>query len=124
MMFARRMLKWITINKERFAVGGDQSSGRKKINSLNTDFGNLILSNQVSSQQLIALAVCFRGLLTQLMCTPYENREGWRVLAVRHRGTIYLHKDETEEAKRQRLQVVVIFSKAISNHWILSTLFS
>jgi len=81
------MLKWITINKERFAVGGDKSSGRKKeINSLNTDF------------------VCFRGLLTQLMCTPYENREGWRVLAVRHRGTIYLHKDETEEAKRQRLQ--------------------
>ena len=119
------MLKWITINKERFAVGGDKSSGRKKINSLNTDFGNLILPNQVSSQQLYALAVCFRGLLTQLMCTPYENREGWRVLAVRHRGTIYLHKDETEEAKRQRLQVVVvIFSKAISNHWILSTLFS
>ena len=109
------MLKWIKIYKGRFAVGGDKSSGQK-INSLNTDFGNLILSNQVSSQQLIALAVCFRGLLTQLMCTPYENREGWRVLAVRHRGTIYLHKDETEDAKRQRMQVVVIFSKAISNH--------
>ena len=42
------------------------------------------------------------------MCTPYENREGWRVLAVRHRGTVYLHKDETEEAKRRRLQVLII----------------
>lgn len=81
-----RMLKWITINKDKFVVGSETSGGQQKIKTLNTDF------------------VCFRGLLTQLMCTPYENREGWRVLAVRHRGTVYLHKDETEGAKRQRLQ--------------------
>ena len=45
-MFEHRMLKWITINKGKFVVGSDQSSGQKKeINSLNTDFGNLILCN-------------------------------------------------------------------------------
>ncbi len=31
-----------------------------------------------------------------LMCSPYETREEWLVSAIKHKGTIYLHKEETE----------------------------
>lgn len=80
------LLRWITINGDRFAAPVSTAPPPKTtLVGLNTDF------------------VCYRGLLTQLMCTPYENREGWKVLAVRYRGTVYLHKDETEEARGQRL---------------------
>ena len=34
--------------------------------------------------------VCFRGLLTVLIYTPYENQEGWRILATKFQNTIYL----------------------------------
>lgn len=45
----------------------------------------------------------FSGLLTTLCCCPFEQRDGFRVLASKFRNTIYLHKDETEEQKRQRM---------------------
>ena len=34
--------------------------------------------------------VCFRGLLTVLIYTPYENQEGWKILATKFQNTIYL----------------------------------
>ena len=36
--------------------------------------------------------VCYRGLLTTLLCSPYEGKEGWEVTAARWRGTIYLRQ--------------------------------
>lgn len=48
--------------------------------------------------------VCFRGLLTMLICTPYETRDDWIICASKWKGTIYLCAFETEDAKRQRLQ--------------------
>ena len=36
------------------------------------------------------------------MCSPFEPREDWRVTAVKFRGTIYLHKEETREQRDQR----------------------
>lgn len=47
--------------------------------------------------------VCFRGLLRLLMCTPYENRDPWIILATKYRGTIYLCSYETENHKEERL---------------------
>lgn len=43
--------------------------------------------------------VCFRGLLRLIMCTPYENRENWIILATKYKGTIYLCAQETDEKK-------------------------
>lgn len=45
--------------------------------------------------------VCFRGLLRLIMCTPYENKENWIILATKFKGTIYLCAEETDE-KRTR----------------------
>lgn len=46
--------------------------------------------------------VCFRGLLRILMCTPYEYREPWTIVASKFKGTIYLWAPETEKRKNDR----------------------
>ena len=75
----KMMLKWILQNPKRFLVN------QGPLKDLSTDF------------------VCFRGLLTNLMCSPYENREGWEFTAVKWKNTIYLRKEETSEQKNRRL---------------------
>ncbi|KAH8303968.1 hypothetical protein KR044_007716, partial [Drosophila immigrans] len=40
--------------------------------------------------------VTFRGILRQIMCTPYERRKDYRLMATRLNGTIYLAKLDTE----------------------------
>lgn len=47
--------------------------------------------------------VCFRGLLRLIMCTPYENQEGWIILATKFNGTIYLCAEETPKKAADRL---------------------
>eukprot|EP00092_Neocalanus_flemingeri_P014743 GFUD01015909.1.p1 GENE.GFUD01015909.1~~GFUD01015909.1.p1 ORF type:complete len:398 (-),score=141.41 GFUD01015909.1:145-1248(-) len=73
------LLRGVMLNREKFAVDGE-------LLSLHTDI------------------VCFRGLLTTLLCTPYERKEGWEVQVVRWRGTLYLLQVETEQKKRSRME--------------------
>lgn len=46
--------------------------------------------------------VCFRGLLRLLMCSPYEYKDNWSILATKYRSTIYLCALETAEKRSQR----------------------
>lgn len=41
--------------------------------------------------------VCWRGLLTKILCTPYENQEGWKIAAARFRNCIYLCEYDTQQ---------------------------
>lgn len=41
--------------------------------------------------------VCWRGLLTKILCTPYENREDWKIAAARYKGCIYLCEYDTQQ---------------------------
>lgn len=41
--------------------------------------------------------VCFRGLLRMIMCTPYEKKTSWIILASRYKQTIYLCAKDTPE---------------------------
>jgi len=43
--------------------------------------------------------VCFRGLLTVLMRTPYEKNEDWIICATKWKGTIFLCAKETERKR-------------------------
>ena len=61
-------LKWILRNRQLFALHGDRTNDLK---SLNTDF------------------ICFRGVLTTIMVSPYEQN-AWRIVAHHFKGTIYL----------------------------------
>lgn len=72
------MLKWICHNKSAFQIIDQTTNEAAPLSTLSTDF------------------VAFRGLLTTIMCTPYEKREGWQIFAVKHRGTIYLRQMDTE----------------------------
>lgn len=47
--------------------------------------------------------VCYRGLLRLIMCTPYENRDPWIILASKYKNTIYLCAMETDSKKHERL---------------------
>jgi RAT1-interacting protein len=58
----------------------------------------------IKNGQVDADFVCFRGLLRMIMCTPYENRDSWIVLASKFKGTIYLCAEETPQKKAQKLR--------------------
>lgn len=81
------ILQWITANVLDKNLNEMPKKGEPNIRarSLDVDF------------------VCFRGLLRMIMCTPYENREPWIILATKFRGTIYLCALETESKKLDRL---------------------
>jgi RAT1-interacting protein len=55
--------------------------------------------------------VCFRGLMRLLMCTPYEFRESWSILATKYKGTIYLCAKELEEKRMERLNATDMSKK-------------
>lgn len=76
-----RLLEWILQNTYKFHT---KDSAEKPLHCLSTDF------------------VCFRGLLTELLCTPYENREGWIVCATKFCSTIYLCAYDTPEKQSRR----------------------
>lgn len=46
---------------------------------------------------------CYRGLLTCVACTPYENREPWKIVAILYKGNIYLCARDTEVKRQQKL---------------------
>lgn len=72
------ILKWILENKQKFSVNS------KNVERLSTDF------------------ICYRGLLTVILCSPYEEREDWLIHATKFRGTIYLCSFPTEQYLQKR----------------------
>jgi RAT1-interacting protein len=44
--------------------------------------------------------VCWRGALTKIAATPYEQREGWRMACIRHAGVIFICEYRTQEKRR------------------------
>lgn len=49
--------------------------------------------------------VCFRGLLTMLMCTPYEKNDDWIICATKWKGIIFLCARETDKKLRYKEQM-------------------
>ena len=47
--------------------------------------------------------VCWRGLLTRLLCTVYESRDDWIIAVSLYRGTYYMCEYETEKRHEDRL---------------------
>lgn len=77
---------------------------------------------------LMADFVCFRGLLRQIMCTPYEYREPWIILAIKFKGTIYLCAEETQKQAQDRANQTDALKKILSygfkfEQYILTGLF-
>ena len=79
------LLRWLLLNKNRF-VGFDKTRSQPNVNVIGTmpDF------------------FLWRGHLTKLMCTPFENRDGWMMACQKLNQTIYVSEVETKEAAFQR----------------------
>ena len=52
-------------------------------------------------ENLLTNFIAWRGILTKLLCSPYNHQEPWKVAATLYNGTIYLQEIETEEKRRQ-----------------------
>ncbi|CAG0889494.1 unnamed protein product [Darwinula stevensoni] len=55
-----------------------------------------------NKQRISADFICYRGHMTLLFCTPYENREDWKVAAIKFQHSIYLCPFRTD-AKRKEI---------------------
>lgn len=82
------MLKWVLLNKTQFLIQ-NQTKQQQGCECLHTDF------------------VCWRGLLTKLLCTPYESRDGWQIAVTRYNDTFYLCEFETNERVQQKQRETV-----------------
>lgn len=76
------LLRWITLNRHLLQSRKDAKVAASSC--LNRDF------------------VTWRGHLTKLLTTPYENQEGWLLAVTLFKGTYYISEVETEQARRQR----------------------
>ncbi|KAJ8734003.1 hypothetical protein PYW07_014554 [Mythimna separata] len=48
---------------------------------------------------------CYRGLMTCVACTPYENQEPWKIVAILFKGNIYLCARDTAEKLHRKLNM-------------------
>ncbi|KAG0057783.1 Dom-3 Z [Gryganskiella cystojenkinii] len=44
--------------------------------------------------------ICYRGILTKIMCTPYARNEPWELGATRFNGSIYIEEHATDEKRK------------------------
>lgn len=75
------LLRWVAGQRDRLRAEGD-TTGRP----VNADF------------------ITWRGHLTKVLTTPYENHEGWLLAVSLFRGTLYVSEVETPAARQQREQ--------------------
>ncbi|XP_075551168.1 decapping and exoribonuclease protein-like isoform X1 [Dermacentor variabilis] len=86
---ARRetLLRWVILNKDKVGIcSSDELAPPLETKSICTDF------------------ICRRSTLTIVMCTPYEENKGWRLVACRHKGIVYLHEHPTMEEVHRSLK--------------------
>lgn len=69
---------------------------------------------ETSNGVLAADFVCFRGLLRLIMCSPYEQRDPWIILATKYKGTIYLCAQETEKQIHERMNITNELKRILS----------
>ncbi|XP_064609120.1 decapping and exoribonuclease protein-like [Liolophura sinensis] len=87
--FIDDLLRWVLVHKQLFVLRDSEGNlpSDETLKSLNTDF------------------ICWRGLLTKLLCTPFERRDGWLIAIILYRGTYYMCEYDTEERKHQKQRI-------------------
>ncbi len=49
--------------------------------------------------------LCWRGLLTKVLATPYDKQKDWMFSIVLYKGTYYLSEIETDKEKDSRINM-------------------
>ncbi|KAF9346061.1 hypothetical protein BGX26_002451 [Mortierella sp. AD094] len=76
-------------------IGGSNNNGNNGSNN----------SNSSSSKGSMTRAdfICYRGILTKIMCSPYTRNEPWELGATLYKGTIYIEEHVTPEKRNAAL---------------------
>lgn len=96
-------LKYIhfpTNRNVKFNLDDGRTHAVKKDDSCDDRIDNLIrwmLQNSNGGDWVPTDFVCFRGLLTMVMCTPYEKNDDWIICATKWKGIIFLCARETDK---------------------------
>jgi len=85
------MLEWMALNRDRFVSPSEPDAKKHKPSASN--------ANIIGEMPDFVL---WRGHLTKMMCTPYENRDGWIMACQKLDQTIYISEVESEQAALQR----------------------
>ncbi|XP_059139307.1 decapping and exoribonuclease protein-like [Physella acuta] len=88
------ILHWIVNNRNKFPI--PTHSKDKKVQQ---NLDDQCTADKSSLKRLNIDFICWRGLITRLLCIPYENREDLLVAVIRFRGTHYLCEYDTETKK-------------------------
>ncbi|KAI9595501.1 RAI1 like PD-XK nuclease-domain-containing protein [Syncephalis fuscata] len=59
--------------------------------------------NSKNDSKTQADIMCYRGVITRIMCSPYEKRDPWELGITLYKGTLYIEERETEHKRRQNL---------------------
>lgn len=76
-----------------------------------TELISYLLENEVrlnfpfENKLVNAKFFCYRGMLSAVAYSPYENNEPWKIVAVLYKGDIYLCKRKTEEQLQKVLNM-------------------
>ena len=104
------LLQWIMMNKNRFVIKNNPSTLKRMHDATshtsNPSNGGLSESGfNEHTRRFESLStdfVCWRGLLTKLMCIPYENRDDLMLAVIKYRGTYFMCEFDTEQRIRQK----------------------
>ncbi|KAK7788557.1 hypothetical protein R5R35_011747 [Gryllus longicercus] len=105
-------LKYIKAPKNpknvKFDLNDKLSDTIEKNEEINEKLDNVLkwISHNVKPpiDERIGDIVCYRGLITTILCTPYENQEGWIINATKWNGVVYMCASDTEEKKQRKKQ--------------------
>ncbi|KAL5473791.1 hypothetical protein EMCRGX_G028347 [Ephydatia muelleri] len=97
------ILRWIVRNGNQFLPKANPKSptvlnDKAKSGDLQTVVASPLPADG-RPDNLLTNFITWRGMLTKLMCSPYDKSEPWKLAATLFNGTIYLSEIETEESK-------------------------
>ncbi|XP_035828326.1 decapping and exoribonuclease protein isoform X2 [Aplysia californica] len=101
--YLHTLLQWIMESRDRFVVKKTPSKGSCS-SGMTEDAVKTKSSDDLKFQSLSTDFVCWRGLLTKLLCVPYEKRDGLMLAVIKFRGTYYMCEFETESKKLEKQQ--------------------
>lgn len=109
-----KFAKNVSNRKVRFDLNQHLDKAKKKPPDLDVKLNDLLkflLENEIRLNFCLENDLekvkffCYRGLMTCIACTPYENQEPWKIVAVLHKGSIYLCARDTEDKIKRKVNM-------------------
>ncbi|KAI8512322.1 hypothetical protein Bbelb_089610 [Branchiostoma belcheri] len=94
------ILRWILKNRRKFVLARRSISSSSETGEQETG-----AEHARGDSQLHTDFIAWRGHFTKLLCTPYENQDGWTMAVSKFNGTWYISEVETPEQRDRRVNM-------------------